>query len=406
MTSVHAAVPNVSPAGRRRGAMEIGLVVLVTVLVACRGPTEPEEPITWTALSAGSFYNCGLSRSGDAYCWGGVGGYFEMPSPQDSLIPNSAVPWRVPGENRFIQVSSGALVMCALDSERRAFCWGGNTKGEVGDLTTVAKRGPAAVVGGYVWRTIDAGGSHVCGVTLDGATYCWGNNFRGALGQGGGQISGGSGEPLPVTGGVNFASVWAESGTSCALTAEGDAYCWGVNDYGMLGDGQPPEPFLESATPVLVVGGHRFLSLALGADHICALALDARALCWGWNRYGQLGDGTNAHSSSPVLVGGDLRWASLSSGEFHTCGLTASGAAYCWGSNENGQFGTGATGTTSVPQLIAPAGTYVEIAAGARHTCGRTAAGTVFCWGRGDFGQLGHGLMRDELRPVQVNSRE
>ena len=405
MTSVNAVVPNVSLAGRRRGAMETGLVVLLAVLVACRGPTAPEEPITWTALSAGGFYNCGLSASGDPYCWGGVGGYFELPSPQDSIIPNSSVPWQVPGGRRFELISAGGMVMCALDLVRHAFCWGGNTNGEVGDLTTVAKRGPSAVVGGYSWRTIDAGGMHVCGITLEGATYCWGNNSRGALGLGG-AISGASGEPLPVSGGVTFADVWAGSGTSCALTSGGEAYCWGVNDYGRLGDGRTPEPGPESATPVRVVGGHRFASLTTNGAHVCGITLDARAFCWGWNRYGQLGDGTNAHSSSPVLVGGDLRWASLSSGEFHTCGLTTSGAAYCWGSNENGQFGTGATGTTSVPQLIAPAGTYVEVAAGARHTCGRTAAATVFCWGRGDFGQLGHGLMRDELRPVQVTSHK
>lgn len=402
MFSMHSAVPGVSPVGRRRRAMEAGLVVLVAVFVACRGPAEPDGPITWTALSAGSFYNCGLARTGDAYCWGGVGGYFEMPSPQDSIIPNSAVPWVVPGKHQFSHISAGSLVMCALDLARRAFCWGGNTYGEIGDLSTVAKRGPSAVVGGFVWRTIAAGGAHVCAITVESVTYCWGNNFRGALGLGNDLISGGSGEPLPVAGGVTFVQVWTATGRSCALTAEGYAYCWGVNDDGVLGDGRTPEPGAESATPVRVVGDHRFSSLAMGGAHTCGITLDARAFCWGWNRYGQLGDDTHNSSSSPVPVLGDLQWASLSAGEFHTCGLTMVGSAYCWGSNENGQFGTGATGTASVPQLVGSAGTYVEVAAGGRHTCGRTSAGTAFCWGRGDFGQLGHGFMRDELRPVPV----
>lgn len=378
------------------------LSVVFACLTACRSSTEPPAPIVWSALSTGSHYNCALSSSGDAFCWGGVGGFFEMPSPQDSIIPNSAVPWLVPGAHRFSQISAGGLVMCALDAARRAFCWGGNTYGEVGDLSTVAKRGPSAVVGGFVWRTIAAGGAHVCGITIENVTYCWGNNFRGALGLGNDLISGASGEPLRVATDVTFAGVWTATGRSCALTTEGDAYCWGVNDDGRLGDGKTPEPGPESATPVRVVGGHRFSSLTMGDTHTCGITLDARAFCWGWNRYGQLGDDTHNSRSSPVLVQGDRQWSSLAAGEFHTCGLTTDGALYCWGSNESGQFGTGATGTASMPQLIAPAGKYVEIAAGGRHTCGRTEAGTAFCWGRGDFGQLGHGFMRNELLPVEV----
>lgn len=404
MIGVHSAVPNVSPSGRHRRTMVTGLLALVAVLAVCRGPTEPDAPGTWAALSAGNFYNCGLSSSGDAYCWGGVGGYFEMPSPQDSIIPNSAVPWRVPGEHRFTHVSSGALVMCALDLERRAFCWGGNTKGEVGDLTTVAKRGPSAVVGGFSWRTIDAGGSHVCGITLEGATYCWGNNFRGALGLGSGQVSGGSGEPRLVSGSITFAAVWAGSGTSCALTADGDAYCWGINDYGMLGDGRSPEPGLESAAPTRVVGGLRFNSLAIGDYNVCGLTPDLRAYCWGYG--GVLGNGSTVPSSSPVPVSGDLTWVSLSVGSGHTCGLATDGAAYCWGNGQRGRFGTGDTSIALTPLVVAKPGTYVAITAGGEHTCAWKSSGTAFCWGRGDFGQLGHGFMRDELRPVQVTARE
>lgn len=378
--------------------------MLAVLFVACRGSTEPDRQAIWTNLAAGGGYTCGLAVSGEGFCWGGVGGYFDLPSPQDSLIPNSAVPWRVPGDLRFSHITVGDLVMCALDAEARAYCWGGNTRGEVGDGSSVAKRGPSSVVGGFRWRTIDAGGAHVCGITVDGRTYCWGNNFRGALGLGNGQISGASGEPLPVTGDSSFAAVWAGGGTSCALTAQGDAYCWGINDYGMLGDGQPPEPGLESATPSRVVGGLRFASLAIGNYNVCGITLDARAYCWGYG--GVLGNGSTVASSSPVPVSGDLLWASLSVGAGHTCGLTTDGRAYCWGNGERGRFGTGDTTIVLTPQLIATAGTYAAITAGGQHTCGITGAGAAFCWGHGDFGQLGHGFMRDELRPVQVAGYE
>lgn len=380
------------------------LLLSLLCFTACRTPTAPGGAWEWAQLETGEHYSCALSGEAHAFCWGGVGGYYEIPSPLDSIIPNAATPWHVPGDHRFIDITSGGLVMCALDVDRRAFCWGGNTLGEVGDGTSIAKRGPSAVVGGMRWKVIDAGGAHVCGISIDDVTYCWGNNFRGALGLGDGTMGGASPRPLRVSGGITFANVRTTLGTSCALTPEGDGYCWGVNDYGMLGDGETPEPFKESDTPVRVVGGHRFASLALGGAHVCAIRLDAQAYCWGWNRYGQLGDGTDAHSSTPVLVQGNRRWSSLSAGEFHTCGLATDGATYCWGANDYGQLGDGTTTAVSSPRLIAPAGVYVQIGAGGRHTCARKADGTAFCWGRGDFGQLGHGFMKNELRPVQVNS--
>ncbi|HUF29778.1 MAG TPA: hypothetical protein VMM77_03870 [Gemmatimonadaceae bacterium] len=251
---------------------------------------------------------------------------------------------------------------------------------------------------------LDAGSSHVCGITLDDRAFCWGNQFRGKLGNG--QRNGSTPQPVAVSGERAFTAVWASAGSSCALTSDGDAYCWGANDYGMLGDGEAPEPFKESTTPVRVVGGHRFASLGLVGNHACGITLDGRAYCWGWNPYGQLGDGTTAHSSSPVPVAGNHRWAVLAIGSAHNCGLTIDGAAYCWGNNDRGQFGNGGTSGAISPELIAAPGTYVAIIAGYNHTCALTDAGTAYCWGQGDYGQLGDGVFADRLRPTQVAAYE
>ena len=368
------------------------------LLAACQGPTESTPPSTWTVLGASEAYTCGLSTTGEALCWGGVGGYYDPMPLADSLMPNSAVPIRVPGGRRFIALSVGGLSMCALDAERQASCWGANIRGELGDGSFLAKRGPSSVVGGHRWRMISAGGAHTCGVTLDGHTYCWGNQFRGAVGDG--ALDGATPQPTAVLGGLTFDNVHAGAGTSCGITSEGAAYCWGINDYGMLGDSQPPQAGPENATPSLVASGLRFSSLAVGAYNVCGITEDRRAYCWGYG--GVLGNGTANASSVPVLVDGDLRWASLSVGSGHSCGMTIEGAAYCWGNNERGQFGTGVTGRSYSPQLIAERGGYVTITAGGNHTCGLTGEGTAFCWGQGNYGQLGDGVMADRLRPTQV----
>lgn len=376
------------------------LVITFAITAACRGSTDSTPPSMWSALDASEAYTCGLSPTGEALCWGGVGGYYDPAPLTDSLMPNSAVPLRVPGERRFVDMTVGALSMCALDTERRAFCWGANQRGEVGDGSYLAKRGPSAVLGDHRWRMISAGGVHVCGVTVDGQTYCWGNQFRGALGNA--ALDGASAEPVLVHGGFTFDSVYAGAGTSCAIAPAGEAYCWGINDYGILGDSQTPEPFKESASPSRVAGGYQFGSLALGGNHACGITRDAHLYCWGWNANGQLGNGSTQPSSTPVLVSGDLRWASVSLGNQHSCGLTTAGGVYCWGNNDRGQFGTGTTDKSSSPELIAAPGKYLSIRAGGNHTCGLTANGRALCWGQGDYGQLGDGVMRDRLRPTQV----
>lgn len=372
--------------------------LFATALLACAA-TEPKRPSTWMALAAERWYTCGLSPSGEAFCWGGTsGGFRDDPPIWDSLPPNSAVPLRVPGGRRFVQITVGETVTCAIDSLRAGYCWGRNEKGDVGDGSRISKRAPSAVLGGFRWKTLAAGSSRACGVTIEGKAYCWGNQFRGALGNG---VYSFDPRPTPsaVLGGLTFVTISYGVATGCALTPEGDAYCWGVNDNGMLGDGNPPEPFKESTTPVRVAGGLRFTSLSVGASNVCAVTADNSAYCWG---YGVLGNGSAEPSSTPLPVSGDLRWKSLSVGGGHTCGLTTDGAAYCWGNGQRGRFGTGDTSIALTPRLIAPAGKYVAIVAGGEHTCGLTGSGTAFCWGRGDYGQLGDGLFADRLRPVQV----
>src|SRR6266568_2700693 len=255
------------------------------------------------------------------------------------------------------------------------------------------------------WVTLAASEHYTCGLSLTSEAFCWGwvpgyydpQPLKDSL-------IPKSALPLPVPGGYRFTDITVGGLSICALDAERRARCWGVNDYGMLGDGQPPVAGPDSAAPSRVVGNHRFTSLAVGTNHVCGLTQDAQVYCWGWNGHGQLGNGTTVATSLPTLVNGDLRWAAISLGNQHSCGQTTDGAVYCWGSNVRGQFGNDATEDSSIPVRIAPPGVYIAIIAGGNHTCGRTANGTAFCWGQGNYGQLGDGIFEDRSRPFQVAS--
>lgn len=359
-----------------------------------------DPAFTWRTVAPGTMYTCGLSTSSEAYCWGGHTGISISPAPAESLIPNSPFPLKVPGGLRFASLAMGSSPVCALTETGAAYCWGENATGELGDSSFVAKRTPVVVRGGMRWRTLSAGGSNACGITTDGKGYCWGNQFRGMSGNG--QLSGTTTIPTAIGSNLQFESIYAGS-TSCALTGDGDAYCWGVNDFGVGGDGGTPRAGLDISTPSLVTGGRAFVSLALGLGHVCGLDIAGDAYCWGHNAAGQLGDNSSTSRSTPTLVSGGLKWRQLTAGGAHVCGIATDTGLYCWGSNADGQFGNGEKGQgAAAPLLIEKPTRFSKIAAGYSGTCGTLSSGEGFCWGRGDRGQLGSGANISSSIPVRL----
>ncbi|HEY2806263.1 MAG TPA: hypothetical protein VGI92_10450 [Gemmatimonadales bacterium] len=348
-----------------------------------------------TAMSAGRYHTCGLIGGGATYCWGD-----NSEGQVGDFSTNETEPVAVFGVPALVSLSAGAGHTCGLTSAGAAYCWGLNTNGELGD--SGATSAVIAVPGGHTFTSITAGLSHTCGLTSNGAAYCWGQNAYGQLGTG--ATSGDSAAPATVTGGLAFTSVTAGGLHTCGLTAAGVAYCWGYNGQGALGSGS----FGGTVTaPAVVAGGLVFAKLVASApvnldDRTCGLTSGGNAYCWGSNSAGELGDGSTANRSSPVAVLGGLTFQSIGMGTDHACGLTLGGAVYCWGYNGDGQLGDGTTINRSAPVAAASGFTFVSLIVGGYHTCGLTPDGSAWCWGYDGDGELGDGSSTNTTSPVRV----
>ncbi|MEJ2186733.1 MAG: hypothetical protein P8Z36_12445 [Gemmatimonadota bacterium] len=233
-------------------------------------------------------------------------------------------------------------------------------------------------------------------VAVVGRSFAVGGSFVCALAGGSVSCRGGNDRGQRLQGSsARFVAIAAGVSHACALTRDGQAFCWGANDSGQLGDGSRT----DRARPVPVSTDQRFSVLAAGVSHTCGLAGGGRAFCWGRSIGGPGNAEGLADRLTPSPVPGDHRFVQLVAGWNHTCGLTAAGAAYCWGSNDHGQIGDGSRIDRAEPSRVP--GTFESLAAGHAHTCGIRGS-TVLCWGDNGSGQLGDGSTQDRPFPAPV----
>jgi alpha-tubulin suppressor-like RCC1 family protein len=299
-------------------------------------------------LAAGVAHTCALSASGQVRCWGdNARGELGLGSTEAALEP-AAIPELTQGVT---QVAAGAFHTCALLATGEVRCWGVNDQYQLGAGAPAQADHPVPVAGlqGGV-RQLAAGAAHTCAVTANGEVHCWGGNAHGELGLGiasaapVAQPSQVQGLPGPMM------MVAAGRFHTCAVSPEGALWCWGQNQFGALGD----DTSLDRSLPVQPVGlGEPAVALTAGAGGTCAVLRNGDAYCWGSNANGQLGDGSRIHRARPVKVLG-LEGAGrmVAYGEDFSCATTRALRALCWGKNDQGQLGDGTDATRETPAPV------------------------------------------------------
>jgi alpha-tubulin suppressor-like RCC1 family protein len=365
------------------------------------------------AIAAGGSHSLALKSDGNVWSWGS--NYYQQLGRSASYYNPNPTPAQVSqfGVTNIIAIAAGTNHTIALKSDGTVWAWGSNSRGQLGRTDSAgAVSGPANVI------TIAAGAEHSVALKNDGAVWSWGFNDYGQLGYST-TLSGDTPALAQITNSNNPIAVAAGAHHSLALAGNGTALSWGLNSQGQLGDNSTT----QSSSPVLVkgVGGGGVLSdiiaIAPGDAHTLALKSNGTVFGWGCNAHGRLGNNSAADSSSPVQVVGSSGSGYLSNvtavaaGGGHSVALLSNGTVWAWGYNEFGQIGNGATssGNNLLPVQVltapgVPLANVIAIATGWSHTIALKSDGTVWAWGYNNYGQLGYNGTTNSSYAAQVSS--
>ncbi len=376
--------------GKRVMELILGGMLLLLLLLGM-APERVEAAPNITAITAGQGHTCALTSGGTVWCWG-QNWDGQLGTGQSGNI--SPTPVRVKDLSGVRAISGSGGHTCALTNENKVWCWGMNWYGQLGNGQSGQGKfsaTPVHVLNLSGVTAIDAGGDHTCALK-EGAVWCWGMNWYGQLGNGESGTGKLSATPVRVKDLSGVKAISAGLQHTCALK-DGAVRCWGDNWNGQLGNGQSRN---FSATPVRVKDLSGVKGTSAGDRHTCALK-EGVVWCWGLNWYGQLGNGQSGEgklSTTRVRVQNLSGVTDISAGYEYTCALTSARRVWCWGDNEYGQLGIGQSGEgklTATPVPVQNLGGVAAISGGGGHTCALTSAGRVWCWGRNIEGQLGNG---------------
>jgi len=301
-------------------------------------------------------------------------------------------------------LSLGSNSVYAIDTAGAAFGWGGSDGG-VGQPVQqhYATPMPIHIWPGLTFLDIDTFDMHTCALDGNRNAWCWGANASGQLGDGTTTLSY---APVAVRmpNAAYFSSITVGYDHSCALGIDGNAYCWGAGSNGQLGTGGTASASQPSSA-VMPGGGVKFTRLASGFQYNCAIGTNEQVYCWGRNDSGQLGLGNTTNRTTPVqIVLPGVSFSEVACGSASTCAVSTTGAVYCWGRNDTYQLGLGDTTVRLLPALRSePAGvTMSRVALGGGHGCAASTTGRLWCWGFNNDGQVGDGTTTNSTTPLEI----
>lgn len=385
-----------------------------------------------TTLTGGStsgsapYYCTILDYNAKAYCWGDNGsgelgnGYTttvsgNVPTNPPSNTPTGVLMTGVLSGKTIQSIASGTSHSCVIASDNKAYCWGLNTSGQLGNGSLINSNVPVAVstsgvLSGKIIKSLSLGAYHSCAITNEDYVYCWGNNGSGQLGN---LSTTNSSSPVALYSTFSttaFSKISAGSSTTCGITTIGAVFCWGNTSDGQSGSGRSTMtgfpvvssinyPFPITLNGVVNLTGKTFKKISVGASTVCAIASDDRLYCWGlWKDWtgSSYGSYSNSQRTYPTpsdtqgaLVGKTVKDVKVSPS--HICAIANDDLVYCVGDNAYGQLGNNSSSNTATESwnAVITSGalngkTIKSIANGRNSSCVVANDDNIYCWGQVD----------------------
>ncbi len=292
------------------------------------------------------------------------------------------------------EVGAGTDPLFPDEAGEALWAWGDNTYGQLGDGHGQTAPTNTSVTGIPGVESVVTSANHSLAVDSNGQVWAWGYNSYGQLGTG---TRRSSYEPVQVPGLSDVVAVAAGSYHSLAVDSNGDVWAWGNNYYGQLGNGTTTSWQDSPTSPQPVSGLSDVVAVAAGSYHSLAVDSNGDVWAWGYNSYGQLGDGTRTNSTVPVQVAELADVISVAAGSGGSSALDVNGDVWRWGSGTSVDLRT-----SFVPVQVPGLPDIAVLASGGRHALAVDVDGNVWAWGSDSFGQLGDGSASSAV-PVQVS---
>jgi alpha-tubulin suppressor-like RCC1 family protein len=347
----------------------------------------------WASISGGD-HTLAIAQNGTLWAWG-FNTYGQL---GDGTNTNRNVPTQIGTANNWASITDGNnFHSLAIKTDGTLWAWGFNSQGQLGNGTTVNKNAPIQIGSATNWSKIVARGSRTLAIKTDGTLWAWGSNSYGELGDG---TNINRNVPTQIGTATNWASITAgNNGHTLAIKTDGTLWAWGYNVYGQLGDGTS----VNKNAPIQIGSATDWSIISAGISHTLSIKTDGTLWAWGYNYQGQLGDGTNVDKNAPIQIGSATDWSTISAGGYQTLSIKTDGTLWAWGRNSSGQLGDGTNVNKNAPIQIGSATDWSIISAGISHTLSIKTDGTLWAWGRNLSGELGDGTNVNKNIPTVID---
>ena len=349
----------------------------------------------WKDIKCGHSHVIAIKSDSSLWSWGY--NYFGQLGNSDILKLDVKYPTQLNNQENWINIDCGDFYSAGIKSDHTFWTWGSNNHSALGNATFGDANIPTKINSDTNWIDLSAGANHCIAKKDDNTIWGWGHNAYSQLGNGGTLNSN-----IPIK--IGISNNWTKISAGCnhSNTQDNNQQYFGFggnSTYQLLKNIN----CISCDTPTSMPLDSTWEELFPSAYFTIGLKVNGTLFGWGFNLYGQLGNGSNINSPLPTQIGTNSLWESVSVGTNHCVAIQKDGTLWAWGQNNKGQLGNGSFVNSTVPIQIGIDTNWKKSISGASFSMAFKSDGSLWSWGDNSHGQLGDGSNINKNFPIEVS---